>query len=163
MVEECVLLFDTERGSHRACMRGIIALDLFANGFVVLDTEPFHDDFYTEVHWRAYPHADDLRHVAKYGGSSPPTDQDVTALGQQQNFLRRIKGQLPSVNQPSFEYRCRTIDITQQRACFDAETLGNVIRNNFGIDDRKAQSIGYTRRNVYPKRSYLSCHRDHGH
>src|SRR5215468_1417390 len=100
MVKEWVLLLDTERGSHRACMRGIVALDLFADGFGVLDTEPFHDDFHTEVHWRAYPHADDLRHVAKKSGSSPPTDQDVAALSQEQNFLRRIEGQLPSVNQP---------------------------------------------------------------
>jgi hypothetical protein len=65
MVEDRILLLDTERGSHRVRMCDIVALDLFANGFGVLDTESVHDDFHAEIHWRAYPHADDLRHVAK--------------------------------------------------------------------------------------------------
>src|SRR5262249_55630062 len=81
VVEGCITPIDVEQGPHRTCASRIESLDLPTYCSDVLDTQTIHDDAFAHRHRCTYPHADDLRYVAKQCGCPPSANQHIALLG----------------------------------------------------------------------------------
>jgi hypothetical protein len=138
-------------------------VDLTARCCSIANPEALHEYAFAIGHWRADTHTQDMGHISKEIGRSPPPDKHIAFDGKLKNFLGGISRHARPIDTQTLEQGSFTSKKALHFALAHACALRYVLCDEFMVHNVQPQPFGEASRDVLAECRHLTGHCDDRH